>query len=282
MVRDCAAPLLSAAARRGAAPASQDPDAGPRRPTQGAGPVRRAPLPLHRTAGQSRVRGRRRAGRSEYLLRRGGLGRRLEIDRRRDPLEARLRRAAGAVDRLDRDRSLRSQRRLGRDGRDVHPEPRLARRRHLQIHRRRQDLEADGPREDRADRPRRDRPAQPRPSSSRRRSGPATVRRQERGVYRTTDGGKIVGARPLRGREHGRVGPLDGPEQPARSSLPGLWQIDIKTWGRKSGGPGSGVFRLAGRRNDVEADRPDRACPSRLSARSRSRSRRATPSASTR
>jgi hypothetical protein len=27
-----------------------------------------------------------------------------------------------------------------------------------------------------------------------------------------------------------------------RVLVAGLWQIDIKTWGRKSGGPGSGVF----------------------------------------
>ncbi len=46
-----------------------------------------------------------------------------------------------------------------------------------------------------------------------------------------------------------------------RTLFAGTWQIDIKTWGRKSGGPGSGVYVVARRRHDVEADRRDTACP---------------------
>ena len=53
-----------------------------------------------------------------------------------------LRRPAGLLDRLDRRRAVRSQRRLRRLGRGEHPRQRRRRQRHLQVGRRRQDLEA--------------------------------------------------------------------------------------------------------------------------------------------
>lgn len=64
---------------------------------------------------------------------------------------------------------------------------------------------------------------------------------QERGVYRTTDGGKTW-KRVLFVDEN--TGVYDISMDPADPShlIAASWQIDIKTWGRKSGGPGSGLF----------------------------------------
>ena len=54
---------------------------------------------------------RRRAGRSAHLLRGHGVGRRLEVDRRRHDVEVDLRRPAGVLDRIDRGRAVRPERR---------------------------------------------------------------------------------------------------------------------------------------------------------------------------
>jgi photosystem II stability/assembly factor-like uncharacterized protein len=64
---------------------------------------------------------------------------------------------------------------------------------------------------------------------------------QERGVYRTTDGGKTW-ERVLFVDENTGVSDLAMDPNNPRTLFAGAWQIDIKTWGRKSGGPGSGVF----------------------------------------
>ena len=63
----------------------------------------------------------------------------------------------------------------------------------------------------------------------------------ERGVYRTTDGGKTW-KRVLFVDEN--TGAYDLTMDPTDSSkiIAATWQIDIKTWGRSSGGPGSGLF----------------------------------------
>ena len=64
---------------------------------------------------------------------------------------------------------------------------------------------------------------------------------QERGVYRTTDGGKswerVLFVDELTGASDLAMDPGN-----PRILFAGTWQIDIKTWGRKSGGPGGGVF----------------------------------------
>jgi photosystem II stability/assembly factor-like uncharacterized protein len=64
---------------------------------------------------------------------------------------------------------------------------------------------------------------------------------QERGVFRTTDGGKTWD-RVLFVDEN--TGAADVAMDPNNSQIlfAGMWQIDIKTWGKWSGGPGSGVF----------------------------------------
>ena len=63
----------------------------------------------------------------------------------------------------------------------------------------------------------------------------------ERGVYRTTDGGKTWDRVLFVDEQTGAADLAMDPSNPA-VLFAGTWQIDIKTWGRVSGGPGSGVF----------------------------------------
>jgi photosystem II stability/assembly factor-like uncharacterized protein len=63
----------------------------------------------------------------------------------------------------------------------------------------------------------------------------------ERGVFRTKDGGKNW-ERVLFVDENTGASDLTMDPSDSRTLFAGTWQIDIKTWGRKSGGPGSGVF----------------------------------------
>jgi photosystem II stability/assembly factor-like uncharacterized protein len=64
---------------------------------------------------------------------------------------------------------------------------------------------------------------------------------QERGVFRTKDGGKtwerVLFVDELTGASDLAMDPTN-----PRVLFAGTWQIDIKTWGRKSGGPGSGIY----------------------------------------
>ena len=64
---------------------------------------------------------------------------------------------------------------------------------------------------------------------------------QERGVFRTTDGGKNW-ERVLFVDENTGCSDLDVDPTNPRKLFAGMWQFDIKTWGRESGGPGSGLF----------------------------------------
>ncbi|MFI5181255.1 MAG: sialidase [Thermoanaerobaculia bacterium] len=64
---------------------------------------------------------------------------------------------------------------------------------------------------------------------------------KERGVYRTTDGGKSWSQVLFVDENTGASDLAMDPTNP-RILFAGTWQIDIKTWGRKSGGPGSGVY----------------------------------------
>ncbi len=65
---------------------------------------------------------------------------------------------------------------------------------------------------------------------------------QERGVYRTLDGGDDLGAGALRRREHRRHRRRDGPEQPAHPLRRDVADLKIWTAGRTSGGPGSSLW----------------------------------------
>ncbi len=64
---------------------------------------------------------------------------------------------------------------------------------------------------------------------------------QERGVFRTTDGGKTW-ERVLFVDENTGCSELDMDPTNPRRLFAGMWQVDIKTWGRESGGAGSGLF----------------------------------------
>jgi photosystem II stability/assembly factor-like uncharacterized protein len=63
----------------------------------------------------------------------------------------------------------------------------------------------------------------------------------ERGVFRTTNGG-ATWEKVLFVDENTGVSDLAMDPTNPRILFAGTWQIDIKTWGRQSGGPGSGVY----------------------------------------
>jgi photosystem II stability/assembly factor-like uncharacterized protein len=63
----------------------------------------------------------------------------------------------------------------------------------------------------------------------------------ERGVFRTKDGGKTW-EKVLFVDEHTGASDIAMDPTNPRILFAGTWEIDIKTWGRMSGGPGSGVF----------------------------------------
>ena len=94
--------------------------------------------------------------------------RRLEDHRLRPHLDADLRRPADRLDRRHRRRALQPRHHLRRQRRGPAAARPLDRRRHLQVHRRRQDLDAPRPARRPADSADRRRPAQPRPAVRRR------------------------------------------------------------------------------------------------------------------
>ena len=64
---------------------------------------------------------------------------------------------------------------------------------------------------------------------------------EERGVFRTTDGGKTW-ERVLFVDENTGASDLAMDPNNPRILFAGMWQLEIHTWGRESGGPGSGLF----------------------------------------
>ena len=64
---------------------------------------------------------------------------------------------------------------------------------------------------------------------------------QERGVFRTTDGGKTWTKVLFVDENTGCSDIAMDPKNP-RVLFAGMWQLEIHTWGRESGGPGSGLF----------------------------------------
>src|SRR5438445_7814224 len=63
----------------------------------------------------------------------------------------------------------------------------------------------------------------------------------ERGVFRTTDGG-ATWQRTLFVDENSGCSEIAANPSNPRILFAGMWQIEIHTWGRESGGPGSGLF----------------------------------------
>jgi len=64
---------------------------------------------------------------------------------------------------------------------------------------------------------------------------------QERGVYRTTDGG-VTWTRVLFTDENSGCSDIAMDPSNPRILFAGMWQLEIRTYGRTSGGPGSGLF----------------------------------------
>jgi photosystem II stability/assembly factor-like uncharacterized protein len=71
--------------------------------------------------------------------------------------------------------------------------------------------------------------------------GRVTGPQQERGVYRTTDGGQHWERVLFAGENVGCSGLSMDAHNP-RTLFAGMWQVEMKTWGELSGGPGSGVY----------------------------------------
>jgi len=71
--------------------------------------------------------------------------------------------------------------------------------------------------------------------------GRVTGPQQERGVYRTTDGGQHWEKVLFAGEKVGCSGLSMDPHNP-RTLFAGMWQVEMYTWGEFSGGPGSGVY----------------------------------------
>src|SRR5262245_17479397 len=63
----------------------------------------------------------------------------------------------------------------------------------------------------------------------------------ERGIFRTTDGGKNW-TRVLFVDENTGCSDITMDSSNPRIMFAGMWQLEIHTWGRESGGPGSGLF----------------------------------------
>lgn len=70
--------------------------------------------------------------------------------------------------------------------------------------------------------------------------GRTTGPQQERGVFRTTDGGKHWDRVLFADANTGCSG-LSMDENNSRVLLAGMWQVEMHTWGMFSGGPGSGI-----------------------------------------
>ncbi len=64
---------------------------------------------------------------------------------------------------------------------------------------------------------------------------------QERGIYRTTDGGDTW-EQVLFVDENTGASDIEMDPNNPRILFAGMWQVSINTWGRESGGPGSGIF----------------------------------------
>jgi photosystem II stability/assembly factor-like uncharacterized protein len=64
---------------------------------------------------------------------------------------------------------------------------------------------------------------------------------RERGIFRTTDGGKTWSHVLFVNENVGASSLVIDPNNP-RILLAGMWEIVVNTWGRESGGPGSGIY----------------------------------------
>ncbi len=71
--------------------------------------------------------------------------------------------------------------------------------------------------------------------------GHAHSPQRERGIYRTTDGGRSWEQVLFVDENTGASSLIMDPNNP-RVLFAGMWTIEVHTWGRESGGPGSGIY----------------------------------------
>ena len=148
---------------------------------------------------------------------------------------------------------------LGGHGRGVHPQQHLARLGRVPLHRRRPHLDARRSRGDGPDRPHRRRSARSRRRAGLR-AGHAYGPQPDRGVFRTSDGGKTWAKTLFVDEKTGCSDLVMDPNNP-RVLFAGMWQLEIHTWGRESGGPGSGMYRSSDGGAHLEAGRRQRPAP---------------------
>ncbi len=72
--------------------------------------------------------------------------------------------------------------------------------------------------------------------------GHAHAPQTERGIYRTMDGGETWEHVLFVDEDTGASTVIVDPNNP-RILFAGMWTVEVNTWGRESGGPGSGIFR---------------------------------------
>ena len=199
-----------------------------------------------------------------------------------------LRLAAGRLDRRDRRRAV--QLRTSSTSAPARPTCAIAdlvRQRHVQVDRRRQDLDAHRPRRHAADRPRDRRSEESRTSCSSRRSAMPTAPNPDRGVYRSRDGGATWQKVLFKDND---IGAIDLAFDPTNSQTvyATLWNMRRPPWFiyPPSYGPGGGIFKSTdGGTNWTAADaRPAgrRRRPHRHRRRAASNPRRASTRSSTR
>ena len=83
----------------------------------------------------------------------------------------------------------------------------------------------------------------------------------ERGVFRTTDGGKTWDKVLFKSDKTGAIDMVMSPEDP-NVLFAALWEFERKAWGAKTGGPEGGIWKLDRRRRHLGGDHPQRrACP---------------------
>ena len=64
---------------------------------------------------------------------------------------------------------------------------------------------------------------------------------RERGLYRTTDGGRTWQQVLFVDENTGAIDVVMDPQNPNKL-FAAMWTLELRTWGRQSGGPGSGIF----------------------------------------
>ena len=134
-----------------------------------------------------------------------------------------------------------SERRVGGHRRRQDSQPHLRRPGRVSLARCRQDVEPDGPGANGTHHP----PGRSIPTDPNIvlvcALGHAYGPQPERGVFRTTDGGQTWAKTLFVDENTGCSDIAMDPKNP-RILFAGMWQLEIRTWGRESGGPGSGLF----------------------------------------